>query len=548
MNTLISFWLERLVATSLQTVVLTALVMGLCRSLPRLPATVQCWLWWLVGLQALFGLCVSPLALPWLPQTPTIASPPLITHVSTVPPIAASQPSSVPFAIPAPPTWQLVVAALWTAGVLLMGWWTLRGWRATHRLLDESEPCSDPILIQALALAAKAQGFHSAPVLRFSSQIDSPQLVGPFRPVLLLPAQSRLTRDELHLALTHELIHLRRGDLWWGLVPVLARLLFFFHPLIHLAMREYCITREAACDATVIASDGSRRHEYGRLLLRLGVESHPSARLASASPTFLSLKRRLLMLQIHDSFSRLGAYTILTAVAAIGVMPLRLIAAPESQTNPPPRSTAHAVDPANATAEAGEAASGPTLAQMLMRIPGSSSSPGIISNVFTGHVDLSDSKQPEQSYAKNSTDGTEKKADIVWITDTTPAERAQLEARIKLEIQKRANNHRIDGQGKNIKVLSVNIDAKTKMVVVNLSDSFIPRSESYKKGWTSIGSDFEELLQLLDNVTYGIFMNKYEYSGTQFLVEGRELLDYFPDDRARQEKSWRDAGLRQPGS
>lgn len=110
-------------------------------------------------------------------------------------------------------------------------------------------------------------------------------------------------------------------------MPTLARHLFFFHPLIHLAVREYGIAREAACDAVVVAGDRRCRQDYGRLLVRLGTSTSFRTGLASASPTFLSLKRRLTMLQNTAYFPRAGSFILLALVAAAGVMPLRLVAA-----------------------------------------------------------------------------------------------------------------------------------------------------------------------------------------------------------------------------
>lgn len=85
--------------------------------------------------------------------------------------------------------------------------------------------------------------------------------------------------------------------------------------------------REAACDAAVVAHDGQRCHAYGRLLLRLGVGARPVAGVASASPTFRILKRRLTMLQHSSPLPRLASWALVIAVAATGVAPLRLVAA-----------------------------------------------------------------------------------------------------------------------------------------------------------------------------------------------------------------------------
>lgn len=329
---------SRLLATSVQTALLAGLVWLLCRYVRRLPANTQCALWWLVALQAVVGVFwAAPLELPVLPVADAL---PVVAQAAAANAVETNAPVIVMSALPVDSgwSWSLVIIALWLAGVGVMALRTALAWRASRSLLRNACPCDDRKLTAALQLAADAHGLRRAPRLMLSTAIDSPQLIGPWRPALLLPARGlqRMGDDELDMALTHELVHLQRHDLWLGLVPALAQHLFFFHPLVHLAAREYAIAREAAVDAAVVAGDRHCRQHYGRLLLQLGVAPRPGAGLASASPTYLSLKRRLLMLQNTSSFPRMGAGLILAAVALVGVLPLRLVAQPVPPTPPAP--------------------------------------------------------------------------------------------------------------------------------------------------------------------------------------------------------------------
>ncbi|KAF1709509.1 M56 family metallopeptidase [Pseudoxanthomonas sacheonensis] len=338
--------LPRLLAASVQSTLFVAVVWALCKSLPRLSASARAGLWWLVALQLVVGvLWSSPLALPLLPAEvveQAAAVPSQVTVLPTARAIAAVPPmenvSSAPFA-PSSWSWSVASAWLWLLGLSFMIARTLRGYLATRRLLRDSRACKDRTLLHALQLAAEAHGLRRMPHLRLSASIDSPQLIGPWRPVLLLPADHPHTMhaDELDMALTHELVHLQRNDLWWGLLPAAAQHLFFFHPLAHLAAREYALAREAACDAAVLAGNRHCAREYGRLLIRLGIAPRPSAGLASASPTFHILKRRLAMLQNTAYTPRVVALVILGVVAVLGVMPYRIIAAPAAEAATAPR-------------------------------------------------------------------------------------------------------------------------------------------------------------------------------------------------------------------
>jgi len=346
---------SRLLATSVQTAVFAGLVWLLCRYVRRLPASTQCGLWWLVALQAVVGaFWASPLELPLLPAVdavPVMVRDAATGAVVTTAPLTITQPLPVDGAWP----WGLVLMMGWLGGVVIMALRTLLAIRSSGIQLRAALPCHDERISAALAHAAKAHGLRRAPRLMLSNAIDSPQLVGLWHPVLMLPMRDlqRMGDDQLDMALTHELVHLQRHDLWFGLVPVLAQHLFFFHPAVHLISREYGIAREAAVDAVVVAGDRHCRHHYGRLLLQFGVAARPGAGLASASPNFLSLKRRLRMLQDTSSFPRVGAALILGAVALLGVAPLRLVATPVAV---PPSPEAASVKSASESTHAGSPA------------------------------------------------------------------------------------------------------------------------------------------------------------------------------------------------
>jgi hypothetical protein len=170
-----------------------------------------------------------------------------------------------------------------------------------------------------------------------SARVETPLVTGLLRPVVLLPAGrfDTLTGREQQMALCHELAHLERADLWLGCVPALAERVFFFHPLVHLASREYAFSREAACDATVMQTLDAAPQEYGRLLLALGVaRPQPGLTAAGAAWSFLNLKRRIAMLQdvsARSTRSRLvAAGAVGLAIAAM--VPMQLAARPSGQT------------------------------------------------------------------------------------------------------------------------------------------------------------------------------------------------------------------------
>ena len=348
--------LGRLFWTSIQATLLIAIVLLIVRLLPRLPARIRCMLWWLVSLQLVLGLCWhAPLPLPLLaPPTAATADAPMTRIAIPTAPFAiqAMPPGgrSAPVAGARPIGWRELLPMLWLAAMLAQLPLLARQWRRTRRLLDNAEPLADASL-QALCMQrAQALGLRRCPPLYVCAEIDSPQVHGLRRAVVLLPARHAMSPAETAMAIAHELAHLRRGDLWLGWLPAIARRLFFFHPLAAWAMREYALEREAACDAEVLRQTGTMPQAYARLLLRLGV-SHPiHAGLAGASPTFRNLKRRLIMLQHIDPVSRphLRGWLLVALVAVAGVLPYRVTAASGKQAAaaaPPARAVDAAMPP-----------------------------------------------------------------------------------------------------------------------------------------------------------------------------------------------------------
>ncbi|HWX64965.1 MAG TPA: M56 family metallopeptidase [Rhodanobacter sp.] len=336
LNILLDTLLIRLAWTSAQAVLLIGAIWMIGRLLPQLPSALRCTLWWLVSLQLILGLCWStPLQLRVLAPTPQIAT--VAQDQAVLPTVAGSDavPMSHLTSGPVQPTpsawyshWRLILISLWLAAVLMQLLIAGKQWRSSRRVLRDSHPLTDDSLRAVCAEQMHKLGLRRQPQLRVSATISSPQVTGLWRTTVLLPADQRLTLAESAMAMAHELAHLRRGDLWLGWIPAIAQRLFFFHPLVAWAVREYALSREAACDAQVLQQTGTMPQAYGHLLLRLGVAHPMHSGLAGASPSFHNLKRRLTMLQQSDNLSRqrTRGWPLIILIVLAGVLPYRVTA------------------------------------------------------------------------------------------------------------------------------------------------------------------------------------------------------------------------------
>lgn len=359
--------LESLWRASWQGALAVAAVWLLCR-LRRLPAAARCGLWWLVSLKLLVDLAGLPaVSLPLLPPAASEG----VVLAATAPPSAApalaergsfllSRPAAASF------PWETVLLALWGLGIAVQGGWLVREHLHLGALRRRAAAVRDPEVLALFTGLVRRLGLRREPLLLESAEVASPQATGFAEPAILLPAGAArdLPASDLEMALCHELAHLRRRDLWLGWVPAAAERLFFFHPLVGLAAREYALAREAACDAEVLDFLGAAPKAYGRLLLKLGVAPRAAVGAAAgAASSWIHLKRRLLMLQETTSAAaprRSRAWLWLAApVALLALIPLQLVraenpaAAPKSTPSAQMAERAEMGEPAEA-AEIGQ--------------------------------------------------------------------------------------------------------------------------------------------------------------------------------------------------
>ncbi len=101
------------------------------------------------------------------------------------------------------------------------------------------------------------------------SKAKSPMILGFLRPVLVLPKE-QYSSEELYFILKHELVHLRRKDVYAKLLFVVANALHWFNPCIWMMQKEAVIDMELSCDERVTkGSSYAVRKAYTETLLSM---------------------------------------------------------------------------------------------------------------------------------------------------------------------------------------------------------------------------------------------------------------------------------------
>ncbi len=326
----------------------------------RLRASIRYALWLVV----LVKLCVPPtLALPtspawwWHATPPPVAAKPLphFTVTYTDAPLPEMPPAPLPVFVSPPPvmtfaSWLLVVSA--AVSFTLFGWMLVRWWqvarmvrRATtaeqfsEALDDAWRLAGTPIFRSArFTNADELPGLktgvpnarQTSVRLKIVAGRISPAVCGLFRPTILLPQSlaENFSDEQLRAVLLHELIHLRRRDVWVNCLQALLQIFYWWHPLVWVANARIRRVREEAVDDAVMLALRDEAETYAPTLLEVAklALNRPLASLGLVGimESRSALRQRIERLMDFHAPRHAG----LTLVSLLGILAFTAVAVP----------------------------------------------------------------------------------------------------------------------------------------------------------------------------------------------------------------------------
>lgn len=306
---------SRAVETLLAVSALILLVLALRRPVARQFGAGVVYLLWAIPVVRFFlpplQTPVSMLNLDFAPAGQTVAGmlTPLEAELALAaapPVVAASMPGQEIETVVEPATLSLAAqlfpallaagVAAWVAGtVFLVARNLIAHWRFMQTVDREAMPASAPMADLVARIAAET-GLRRPPRVVASLISRGPFVTGLLRPVIVMPAwfEDDYTPMEARAALAHELMHVRRGDLWALQVSELLVAAMWFNPLAYIARNAFRTDQEAACDADVLARCQTSPHAYGSTLIKAARLHLPEPALATGRlPLTHALKERL---------------------------------------------------------------------------------------------------------------------------------------------------------------------------------------------------------------------------------------------------------------
>lgn len=163
--------------------------------------------------------------------------------------------------------WQLT-AVIWIAGtIIFLAVHLARHNRFMSTVNRWGKVITEPAILHLLEKVKEEMNITKEIALKESGCISSPMLAGFSKNTIWLPANS-YSEEELHIILKHELVHLKRKDLWYKAFVLAVSSIHWFNPLLYRFGKEIDNLCEYACDEEVIKNTGMQvRKTYSQTIL-----------------------------------------------------------------------------------------------------------------------------------------------------------------------------------------------------------------------------------------------------------------------------------------
>lgn len=268
-----------------------------------------------------------------------------------------------------PASWLALFLGLWALGALYLLGRLAVGALVLARVVRRGTPLDAPEWRRPLLEAADRLALERLPRLVMSDRLPMPFACGLWHPAIVLPSGAAEWDDRRRrTVLFHELAHLTRYDLIANTLGQVTCALYWFHPLVWMAVRKLRIESERACDDLVLGV-GTRPSEYADHLLQIVCRAARSRTPAVALPMAQRHEFEGRMLAILERAARrepasgrhaavLGALALALVIPLAALVPSRR--ADVVQSEPPPQPTASPIAMPSVTRSPRPAATPPT--------------------------------------------------------------------------------------------------------------------------------------------------------------------------------------------
>lgn len=243
-----------------------------------------------------------------------------------------------------------ILLGIWLAGILVMIVLTARSSLRLQNIRQSALPLQNPAIHRLYRHCLKELHIRKEIPIYSTAFLQSPVITGFLRPRIYLPIHiisdySKTDTDKLCQAscgscpsgmdglhqirymLLHELQHYRHKDALAGYLMTLTGILYWFNPMVWIALKEMRNDREIACDTSVLNMlEPDSYEDYGMTLIHFAEKlSRPAFPFAAGlSGSMSQMKRRILNIAAYETPTTKKRLTGMTAFLMVTVLLLNL--------------------------------------------------------------------------------------------------------------------------------------------------------------------------------------------------------------------------------
>jgi len=189
-------------------------------------------------------------------------------------------------------SWQGMVLVIWVIMAAAMALFLLHRAILAQRIVARAKEAKS-LMKGALWYCRKCLNVKQKVELKVTPMAASPAVHGLRRPVILIPHHLSPSLGSRHLrsVLLHELVHVKRGDLWLNMLQAVLQIVYFYNPLLWVANRKIRRIRDQAVNEQVISLMGEKACWYTDTLSNVERLSHGRASLSLRMTSVVESKR-----------------------------------------------------------------------------------------------------------------------------------------------------------------------------------------------------------------------------------------------------------------
>ena len=245
-----------------------------------------------------------------------------------------------------------ILLGIWMIGIFAMIILVIKSSLRLRTLKKSALPLQNPEVHILYHRCLEEMGIHRNIPVYSTAFLKSPIIVGLLKPCIYLPIhlisdytlsgkacppQSGMNygmprgynESDMRYMLLHELQHYKHHDAIASYLMILARVVYWFNPLVWYALKEMCNDREVACDTSVLNMlEDDAYEDYGNTLINFAekVSLTPFPFAAGLGGNMKQMKRRIINIASYEKptfMKRLKSMIafVLTAVLIMGFAP-----------------------------------------------------------------------------------------------------------------------------------------------------------------------------------------------------------------------------------